>query len=92
MVELLIPELQRRGLFWNDYDVPGGTYRENLYGRRGQTEPPAEHPAGKLIWRAPVQQVGFADDSGRNRADGLRDFVKPLEPSALIDPSAMQLG
>ncbi|RDW83487.1 DszA family xenobiotic compound monooxygenase-1 [Coleophoma crateriformis] len=32
IVELLVPELQRRGLFWEDYDVPGGTFRENLMG------------------------------------------------------------
>lgn len=32
IVELLIPELQKRGLFWKDYDVPGGTFRENLFG------------------------------------------------------------
>lgn len=32
IVELLVPELQRRGLFWMDYDVPGGTLRENLMG------------------------------------------------------------
>jgi alkanesulfonate monooxygenase SsuD/methylene tetrahydromethanopterin reductase-like flavin-dependent oxidoreductase (luciferase family) len=31
IVELLVPELQRRGLYWQDYDVPGGTFRENLY-------------------------------------------------------------
>lgn len=30
VVVLLVPELQRRGLYWNDYDVPGGTFRENL--------------------------------------------------------------
>ncbi|CAK7237231.1 hypothetical protein SCUCBS95973_009890 [Sporothrix curviconia] len=32
VVDLLVPELQRRGLYWLDYAVPGGTFRENLLG------------------------------------------------------------
>lgn len=31
-VELLVPELQRRGLMWDDYTVPRSAFRENLYG------------------------------------------------------------
>jgi len=53
VIELLIPELQRRGIFWNDYAVPGGTYRENLTETRGQREPLEDHPAAAMIWRAP---------------------------------------
>lgn len=53
VVELLIPELQRRGIFWNDYAVPGGTYRENLTETKGQREPRPDHPAAAMIWRAP---------------------------------------
>jgi len=30
VIELLLPELKRRGLFWDDYVVDRGTYRENL--------------------------------------------------------------
>ncbi|KAH6664853.1 luciferase-like domain-containing protein [Halenospora varia] len=30
VVELLVPELQRRGVYWEDYPVPGGTLRENM--------------------------------------------------------------
>lgn len=36
VVYLLRPELVKRGLTWEDYDVPGGTLRENLYGVKGQ--------------------------------------------------------
>ncbi len=32
IVELLVPELQKRGIYWNDYDVPKGTLRENVNG------------------------------------------------------------
>lgn len=34
VVDLLVPELQRRGLYWDEYDVPGGTFRENLLGSK----------------------------------------------------------
>lgn len=32
VVDLLVPELQRRGRYWDDYEVIGGTLRENVYG------------------------------------------------------------
>lgn len=41
----LLPELKQRRLFWDDYAVPEGTYRENFYGTRGQTGPLDEHVA-----------------------------------------------
>ena len=34
VVDLLIPVLQERGLYWLDYDMPGGTFRENLFGQK----------------------------------------------------------
>ena len=51
VVDMLIPELQRRGIFWVDYCVPGGTYRENFYEKPGQAEPLPSHPAASMIWR-----------------------------------------
>ncbi|KND89155.1 Dimethyl-sulfide monooxygenase [Tolypocladium ophioglossoides CBS 100239] len=53
--ELLVPELQRRGLFWEDYAVPGGTYRENFYQSAGQRYPPADHVAARYLWAAGVE-------------------------------------
>ncbi|KAJ5505295.1 Nitrilotriacetate monooxygenase component A/pristinamycin IIA synthase subunit A [Penicillium expansum] len=54
IIDLLIPELRKRGLFWDDYAVPKGTYRENLYGQPGQSGPRADHPASKYRWNAGV--------------------------------------
>ncbi|KAH9903592.1 dibenzothiophene desulfurization enzyme A [Xylariomycetidae sp. FL2044] len=54
IIELLLPELQRRGLFWNDYAVAGGTYRENFYGKEGQKRAPDDHVAASFRWRAGV--------------------------------------
>ena len=57
VIDLLIPELQRRGIYWTDYAVPGGTYRENLTETKGQREPRPDHPAAAMIWRAPEREV-----------------------------------
>ncbi|KAH7130174.1 luciferase-like domain-containing protein [Dendryphion nanum] len=54
VIELLLPELRSRGLYWDDYAVPGGTYRENFYGKKGQTGPLQEHVASTYRWRAGV--------------------------------------
>ena len=54
IIELLLPELKRRGLFRDDYDVPNGTYRENFYGEKGAKLPPNDHVAAKYHWKAGV--------------------------------------
>lgn len=54
IIDLLLPELRARGLFWDDYDVPSGTYRENFYGVEGQKLPLDEHTASKFHWATGV--------------------------------------
>ncbi|KAL1610724.1 hypothetical protein SLS60_002394 [Paraconiothyrium brasiliense] len=54
VAELLIPELRKRGLFWEDYAVEGGTYRENFYARPGESGPLKEHIASGYRWRKGV--------------------------------------
>ncbi|TVY44839.1 Dimethyl-sulfide monooxygenase [Lachnellula subtilissima] len=49
VVELLVPELQKRGIFWDDYDVPGGTFRENMYGE-GQKHLRDDHYGSSFKW------------------------------------------
>ncbi|KAK4610367.1 Dimethyl-sulfide monooxygenase [Fulvia fulva] len=56
IVELLVPELRRRNVFWDEYAVPGGTYRENFYQREGQKQPLEQHVASKYRWRARVRR------------------------------------
>jgi FMN-dependent oxidoreductase (nitrilotriacetate monooxygenase family) len=51
---LLLPELRSRGLFWEDYAVAGGTYRENFYEQSGLKLPPTDHPASKYHWATGV--------------------------------------
>jgi alkanesulfonate monooxygenase SsuD/methylene tetrahydromethanopterin reductase-like flavin-dependent oxidoreductase (luciferase family) len=52
VVDLLRPELVKRGLMWEDYDVPGGSLRENLNGNVGRKRVPANHYAEKFKWEA----------------------------------------
>jgi hypothetical protein len=56
VIELLLPELRKRGLFWNDYIVKGGTYRENVTGHVGQKFPADDHPAARYHWKAGVEK------------------------------------
>lgn len=43
-----MPVLQERGLMWKDYDVPGGTFRENLHHRPGQPLLADHHPGAQF--------------------------------------------
>ncbi|EOA88032.1 uncharacterized protein SETTUDRAFT_160545 [Exserohilum turcica Et28A] len=54
VAELLLPELRARGMFWDDYSVPGGTYRENFYEKKGQKGPLGEHVASAYRWKAGI--------------------------------------
>lgn len=47
VVDLLQPELARRGIMWDDYDAPGGTFRENLLGQKTLRD---DHYGSKFKW------------------------------------------
>lgn len=83
VIDLLIPELRRRGIFWDDYTVPGGTYRENLYEKKGQAEPPDTHPASAYAWNPPEQPAGVS---------GVDGHVETFTPQEEVDPVRFQLG
>jgi FMN-dependent oxidoreductase (nitrilotriacetate monooxygenase family) len=67
IVDLLIPELQARGLAQKEYTVDGGTYRENLYRVEGQTYLPEDHYAYPLQWRAGVSKDEFEQSLAKVR-------------------------
>lgn len=77
IVELLVPVLQRRGLMWDDYTVPGGTYRENLLATPGHPGVPDGHPAAKFKYDN--LKAKYGDESGDITID-LREKVD--EPEA----------
>jgi FMN-dependent oxidoreductase (nitrilotriacetate monooxygenase family) len=58
IVDLLIPELQRRGLAQKEYAVEGGTFREQVFGK-GQRYVTDDHPAHALRWKAGVSKEEF---------------------------------
>lgn len=51
-MDLLVPELQKRGLYWTDYPAPGGTLRENLQNTPGNPLLPDDHPGAQYKWNA----------------------------------------
>ncbi|KUI68412.1 Dimethyl-sulfide monooxygenase [Cytospora mali] len=55
VIDRLLPVLRKRELFWDDYAVDGGTYRENLYAKKGLARPSADHAAAKYHWKAGEQ-------------------------------------
>jgi hypothetical protein len=89
VAELLIPELKRRGIFWDDYAVPGGTYRENLTATKGAAHPTRDHPASKYQWRPGVsaEDAIIPSDSattilGSNEKQAKRNGAdEPVTPS-----------
>lgn len=86
VIELLVPELQRRGIFWKDFHAPGGTYRENLYEMAGQHEPLSDHPAAAMIWRP------SGDEHTTNGVNGALSNGHAGDDEELIDPTSLQLS
>lgn len=50
VVDLLRPELVRRGLMGEEYVVKGGTFRENLFGRAGERNLSEDHYGSRFKW------------------------------------------
>lgn len=63
IITYLLPELQRRGLFWSDYAVKGGTFRENLYATPGQNRLPESHPGSRFAWKEGEEVPKYALES-----------------------------
>jgi hypothetical protein len=66
VVELLVPELQRRGMYWDDYKVPRGTFRENLMGE-GSAKLRADHYGSSFKWENQTENMnGNANGEVKN--------------------------
>lgn len=48
IIEYLIPELQKRGLYWEDYENPSGTFRSQIL---GQDHVRSDHPANSYKFK-----------------------------------------
>ena len=86
-MELLVPVLQERGLMWMDYDVPGGTYRENLLGTPGHPGVPDGHPAANYKYSALKERYGVQDNGDiiiDRRTSTAPEPTKPINPSSNI--------
>lgn len=52
---------------WDDYTVPGGTYRENLLNTPGHSTVPAGHPA--YNFKYDVLKAKYGDENGAINID-----------------------
>jgi alkanesulfonate monooxygenase SsuD/methylene tetrahydromethanopterin reductase-like flavin-dependent oxidoreductase (luciferase family) len=97
VVYLLRPELVKRGLMWDDYDVPGGTLRENLYGDQGQKYLRNDHYGHKFVYPSEfngdtavmskgTQEVSNGEKSGV-KSNG---FTKGEETVTLNEKAALE--
>lgn len=77
IVELLIPELQRRGIYWNDYAVPGGTLRENMQNRPGHPFLGPDHTGAKLRGVLPTPYV--AAEKANNHLEVSKTTESPVK-------------
>ncbi|KAE9982771.1 hypothetical protein EG328_010635 [Venturia inaequalis] len=77
VVELLVPELQRRGVYWMDYPVVGGTFRENLQGKPGNSFLDPTHPGAKYRKAKDGGDSANGNESTRNGSTaGKKKFLK----------------
>jgi len=69
IIEFLIPELRRRGIFHDDYAVPGGTLRENYLGIKGRNRLDESHTGAKFMWKAGEKVPAFAKETTNGEKD-----------------------
>lgn len=62
MIKHLWPELRRRGVFHEDYEVPGGTTRENYTGDGLGSRLRDDHPGSRYRWQAGQDVPPYTQD------------------------------
>lgn len=72
VINYLFPELRRRGVFWNDYNVPGGSARENYSADGKGSRVRDDHPASKYRWRAGEDVPEYAKVEAAAKQNGTR--------------------
>ncbi|ONH65976.1 Dimethyl-sulfide monooxygenase [Cyberlindnera fabianii] len=80
VIDLVLPELKKRGYMWEDYPVPGGTLRENLTGEKGHTHIQEGHPAFGYTWTPKLgDKDEFKKHLDHHKEELARAQAKPLE-------------
>ncbi|CAM9018777.1 unnamed protein product [Wickerhamomyces anomalus] len=78
IVDILIPELQERGLAQKEYAVDGGTYREQVYRQKGHTFVPEDHYAYPLRWKSGVSKEKFEKQLGEVKEEQKKYLISEL--------------
>lgn len=73
IIKYLLPELRKRGLFHDDYEVPGGTMRENYYGVEGANRLPETHAGARFVWKAGEETPKYLQK--KRKIDQVEDAV-----------------
>lgn len=79
IIEFLLPELRRRGVFWEDYAVPGGTLRENYTGVEGGKRLAETHQGSKFVWRAGEEEAGFIREQREKEGEAGNGTKRKIE-------------
>ncbi|EXJ88130.1 hypothetical protein A1O1_05058 [Capronia coronata CBS 617.96] len=92
VVDLLVPELQRRGVYWLNYPVPGGTFRENLYASPGQARVLDDHPAAKYRReREAARAIRDAEEKKVKVVETIREITGGVESLATKPQELVQI-
>lgn len=78
MIKWLFPELKRRGVFWADYTVPGGTTREQYLADGKGPRLREDHPGSKYKWRAGEKHPGVGTKNGFEDGGSPGEIDNPL--------------
>lgn len=83
VVDLLRPELVRRGLMWEDYDFPEGTFRENLLGHKFLSE---DHYGSRFKYgrESSTSEREHLEDQAEGKLAELQDRKVPIYTSQPI--------
>ncbi|CAK7245275.1 MAG: hypothetical protein STHCBS139747_006850 [Sporothrix thermara] len=71
--ELLLPELRRRGMIFEDYAVPGGTFRENLMREPGQKTLRPDHYGSTFKFEGDFPYVPKGPDGKPLAGEGAKE-------------------
>lgn len=85
VVNMLILVFQERQLMWDDYTVPGGTFRENMRWTPGESLLPDTHSAAQFRYNA-------LKKAGKINAEGhvVIDKVKEAEDKQLANGNGLK--
>ncbi|KAK4961163.1 hypothetical protein LTR10_001653 [Elasticomyces elasticus] len=88
VVDLLVPELQKRGIMWQDYAKPEGTFRENLLGHPRLAE---DHYGSKFKYGRDPSLVSNLGNGESNGCSDLKESVAKQDTEPTLSAKGVPL-